>query len=234
MPQEPIAHSALYKYATEYANRMALDICKYAGGGVHSEGAELSSARPAPSRNLAAGTQAQATDRAVSANIKQETAGAPKFKLGNDSRTKLSGVIPTLCRVVDGAIELTEHDFCVYEGLRTAARQSTLVKQGYSKTMESKHLRQSDGYGHAVDLVPWIQGHPKWDWGGCYAIAVAMTEAATRLGVANKIRWGAVWDRTLADLAGDNVAMTRAVVDYANRHPGKDFLDGPHFEWIGN
>jgi len=229
MTDQPIAHSALLKYAHEYATRMATDIAKFASGGVNPEGGYGSPAGVAATKSRSDAAPATATLGAAGT-----TAPESKFRFGNDSKSKLLYVHPVLADTAALALRLSDQDFCVYEGLRTADRQAKLVKQGYSKTLESKHLRQSDGYGHAVDLVPWIQGHPKWDWGGCYAIAVAMTRAATRLGVANKIRWGAVWDRTLADLAGDNVAMTRAVVDYANRHQGKDFLDGPHFEWIGN
>lgn len=89
------------------------------------------------------------------------------YVLGPTSNRNLAGVIPPLVAVVEDAIEITTQDFCVYEGLRREARQKQLVAQGYSKTLESKHLRQLDGFGHATDLVPWIQGHPVWDWDGC-------------------------------------------------------------------
>jgi peptidoglycan L-alanyl-D-glutamate endopeptidase CwlK len=46
-------------------------------------------------------------------------------------------------------------DFSVAEGIRTEDRQKELVASGKSKTMNSKHLRQSTGYGHAVDLYPY-------------------------------------------------------------------------------
>ena len=37
--------------------------------------------------------------------------------------------------------------------LRSYEEQAELVRKGYSRTMNSKHLRQSDGYAHAVDMV---------------------------------------------------------------------------------
>lgn len=153
------------------------------------------------------------------------------YSLGQTSKKNLVGVIPQLVKTVELAITLTRQDFVVYEGLRTLARQRLLVKQGYSRTLDSYHLPQADKFGHAVDLVPWIQGHPVWDWEGCYEIALAMDSAATQLGSVDMIVWGAVWDKSLAAYGGDKTAYKKAVQEYQARHAGKDFLDGPHFQW---
>ncbi len=153
------------------------------------------------------------------------------FVLGSASIAHLQGVHPSLVKCVLRAIELTTQDFTVYEGLRTRTRQTELVHQGYSKTMDSQHIPQADGFGHAVDLVPWIQGHPVWDWEGCYKIAMAMDQAATEQDVAGHIRWGGAWDRRLSDFGGSLDAYRGAVQLYKSRHAGPDFLDGPHFEW---
>lgn len=132
-----------------------------------------------------------------------------------------------LAAVAKLAITLTDQDFCVYEGLRTYAQQVANVKKGVSQTMDSMHLK-----GLAVDLVPWIGGKPVWDWWGCYQVALAMDRAATQMKVADHIRWGGVWDQRFGDVGGDTAAFyAKAVKDYMLRHPGKDFLDGPHFEW---
>lgn len=154
-----------------------------------------------------------------------------KYSLSNASKANLSGVIHPLADCVMGAILITIQDFCVYEGLRTLAQQHKNVQRGVSQTMDSMHLPQSDGFGHAVDLVPWIGGKPTWDWGGCYRVAMAMDEAATQLGIAEHIRWGGAWDKRLSDFGGDEASYKQAVQDYQKRHPGPDFLDGPHFEW---
>jgi peptidoglycan L-alanyl-D-glutamate endopeptidase CwlK len=153
------------------------------------------------------------------------------YTLGPASIAHLKGVHPSLVKCVHRAIELTEQDFSVYEGLRTVARQVVLVHQGFSKTMDSQHIPQPDGFGHAVDLVPWIQGHPVWDWDGCYKIAMAMDAAATEQGVAAHIRWGGAWDRRLSDFGGSLDAYRGAVQLYKSRHVGPDFLDGPHYEF---
>jgi peptidoglycan L-alanyl-D-glutamate endopeptidase CwlK len=123
------------------------------------------------------------------------------FVLGPISQNNLKGVHPLLIGVVKQAIELTVQDFRVYEGVRAIEQQRLNVKRGVSQTMDSKHLIQSDGYAHAVDLVPLIGGIPKWDWEGCYKIAFAMTHAASMQQCAGRIRWGGIWDRVLSQIS---------------------------------
>lgn len=147
------------------------------------------------------------------------------FSLGEKSLTNLGGVHPQLVAVVKEAIELSKADFTVYEGLRSLAHQAELVAAGASKTMSSKHLVQIDGFGHAVDLVPWVAGQPRWEWGPIYHIARAVRQAATNQNV--ELVWGGVWDRTLNALTG---SIEDEVKAYSARHPGPDFLDGPHFQ----
>lgn len=153
------------------------------------------------------------------------------FSLGATSRANLNGVHPKLVQTVERAIVLTAQDFTVNEGLRTRERQKRLVAQGFSKTMDSQHIPQADGLGHAVDLVPWIQGHPVWDWEGCYKVAMAMDAAATEYGWPQHIRWGGAWSKRLSDFGGDLASYRKAVADYQREHAGPDFLDGPHYEF---
>lgn len=160
----------------------------------------------------------------LAAKVQVKTSG---FIFGKASLKELEGVKTELVLCVRRALELSTQDFCVYDGLRTVKEQEQHVKNGTSKTMQSMHLK-----GLAVDLVPWINGGPKWDWDGCYKIAWAMDQAATEQGVANKIRWGGAWDRRLSDYGNDAQAYVNEVRDYTQRHEGKDFIDGPHFEWV--
>lgn len=78
-----------------------------------------------------------------------------KYKLSRKSLENLRGVHPSLVFIVQSTIETGIMDFSVNEGVRTLERQKKLVSEGLSKTMKSKHLVQSDGYGHAVDLYPY-------------------------------------------------------------------------------
>lgn len=124
-----------------------------------------------------------------------------RFRLSKRSVDKLVGVHPELVRVVRRAIEITDVDFVVTEGVRTYDRQRQLYNQGASTTMNSRHLN-----GMAVDLAAWVQiagakGEVRWDWPLYHRIAAAMKVAANELGVS--IIWGGDW---------------------------KTFKDGPHFE----
>ena len=155
------------------------------------------------------------------------------YQLGKLSKVNLVGVHPILVKLVGRTIELTTQDFTVHDGLRTKAEQQKLVAKGASKTMASKHLPQADGFGHAVDLVPFINGQLRWEWPPIYNIALALDQAATEQGVANHIRWGGVWDKTLDQYGGSSKSMAAEVAAYCARHPGPDFIDGPHFELKG-
>lgn len=148
------------------------------------------------------------------------------FVLGKASLAELKGVNDDLQKCVRLALGYyTAIDFRVFDGIRTLTEQAGYVKAGTSKTMKSKHLQ-----GLAVDLVPIIGGVLKWDWVGCYEIAKAMDRAATELGIAHRITWGGAWDKQLDDFGGEAAAYAQAVEDYKRRHPGPDFIDGPHFE----
>lgn len=105
------------------------------------------------------------------------------YKLSQRSLDRLKGVHPDLVKVVKRAIELTEHDFSVIEGVRTIETQREYVAKGVSKTMNSRHLT-----GHAVDLYP--VGRPT-PWDKCAVVAQAMKKAADEIGV--PIVWGGDW-----------------------------------------
>lgn len=111
------------------------------------------------------------------------------FHLSSESLAKLTGVHPDLVRVVERAIEITEVDFKVGEGLRTLEQQKKNVAKGVSWTLKSRHLT-----GHAVDLLALVGGKVSWSWAPYYKIASAMKEAAKELNVL--IVWGGDWRKT--------------------------------------
>ena len=131
------------------------------------------------------------------------------FKLGKTSLARLQGVDETLVNVVKRAIEISEVDFSVLEGVRTLERQRELYAQGRTApgkivtwTMKSRHIE-----GKAVDLVPY-----PLDWNDLEKfnkIKDAMFQAARELDV--NLRWGADWD-------GDG------------NYREKGEYDSPHFE----
>ena len=124
-----------------------------------------------------------------------------KYKFGSRSLNNLKGVHPDLLKVVHRALELSEVDFSVIEGVRTQARQAELFKNKASRTMLSRHLT-----GHAVDLYPVGKPTP---WEDCKKVAIAMFKAAKELKI--PLRWGGDWNQN-------------------GRSDDERFYDGPHFE----
>lgn len=108
--------------------------------------------------------------------------------LNKNSLTKLQGVHPDLVKVVERAIQITECDFTVSEGLRTKERQAQLFAAGATTTMNSRHLT-----GHAVDLAALVGGKIRWDWPLYFKLATAMKKAAVELGI--QIEWGGDWEK---------------------------------------
>lgn len=113
------------------------------------------------------------------------------FTLSTRSLNHLEGVHPDLVRVVKLAIQSSEIDFVVLEGLRSKARQTQLLKAGASQTMNSRHIT-----GHAVDLGACVGKEVRWDWPLYHKIAKAVKQAATDLNV--PLVWGGDW-RTFKD-----------------------------------
>lgn len=137
------------------------------------------------------------------------------YSLSQRSISNLRQVHPDLVAVVERAIQITEQDFIVIEGVRTQERQDELWAQGRTKpgpivtwTKDaSSHGIGKDGYGHAVDICPFPV-----DWNDISKfdlIYVAMMSAAQELGV--RLRYGGDWD-----------------MDGKLREKGE--TDSPHFE----
>lgn len=156
-----------------------------------------------------------------------------QFKLSQRSLDRLEGVHPDLVAVVLQAITLTKIDFGVVEGLRTLERQKELVEKKMSQTMNSKHLRQEDGWGHAVDLVPYVGNKPSWNWEHVYEMAYAVQQSVHKIMEAYpsnypRIRWGGAW--TVLNSSKHPISLQRGYVRVCKEAGRTPFLDGPHFE----
>ncbi len=108
------------------------------------------------------------------------------FILSRRSLKNLEGVHEDLVKVVQRALEITEVDFTVIEGVRSYEKQAQLLKTGATRTMNSRHLT-----GHAVDLAAWVNGKIDWTWSYYCGIAEAMKTAAKELGIS--VEWGGDW-----------------------------------------
>lgn len=126
----------------------------------------------------------------------------PQFRFGQISEHNLRNVHPDLVLIVRRALTLSAVDFRVIEGVRTAERQRQLVRNGSSKTLNSRHLT-----GHAVDLAPLINNKIPWeDWGAFHQVAKAMKLAAQEMEL--PLQWGGDW-KTFKD--GPHFELPREV-----------------------
>ena len=108
------------------------------------------------------------------------------FRFSSRSLRNLEGVHPDLVAVAHRALQLTEVDFLVTEGLRTREKQIELVRAGASRTTRSRHLT-----GHAIDVAAWVAGEVRWDWPLYAEISRAFKQAAFELKI--PIVWGGDW-----------------------------------------
>lgn len=142
--------------------------------------------------------------------------GVRQFYLGKRSLSRLYRLHPKMAACVVLAITyLDEVDITVSETVRSKQRQHELYygKPQKTWTLKSKHLIQSDGFSHAVDLIPLLNGQAAWD--KCQLVADAMFKAAKVIGI--RIRWGGDWNQNGSS---------------RDEHKRGSY-DGPHFEYLG-
>jgi len=145
------------------------------------------------------------------------------FVLNAGSKKELLRVHEALVSIVEKAVQLSVQEFAVHDGIRTIAEQQQMVQRGASKTLDSRHVS-----GHAVDLVPYINGKLRWEWPPIYLIADAMRIGAQELKI--PLRWGGAWD---VDFTNSMEPPEDLVANYVARRKKQGlsaFIDGPHFE----
>jgi peptidoglycan LD-endopeptidase CwlK len=162
------------------------------------------------------------------------------FQFGEASEANLLHVESGIVRCARRAIVITTQDFGVFEGIRMLARQRLLVSSGASRTLDSYHIPDEQGIGHALDLVPFIDGRLQWQMPCCLLVAAAMHRASLELSV--PLTWGAVWDRHLGDLDPRHLASEvqryraryyaahPAVFEHGEWHQPEPLIDAPHFQ----
>jgi len=108
------------------------------------------------------------------------------YRLSTRSLDRLEGVHPDLVKVVKRAIEITEIDFAVLEGVRSLETQKEYLRKGATTTLKSRHLS-----GHAVDLGAYVAGSVRWEWPLYDQISKAVKQASSELDV--PLEWGGDW-----------------------------------------
>lgn len=135
------------------------------------------------------------------------------YRFSQKSEERLKTLHPDMARVVRRALGFQVMDFTVLETLRDHARQEIMVKNGASKTMDSRHLANQSGLAEAAYLLPYpynVNGIDVWQDKQRFAVLAGLMYAAAAIeNVA--IRWGGDWD-----FDGNNADST--------------FHDMPHFE----
>lgn len=127
------------------------------------------------------------------------------YKYSQKSKDKLATCHPDIQRVFNEAIKYV--DITILEGVRTLETQEEYVRTGKSKTLQSKHLEQADGYSHAVDFAPFPID---WEDRERFCMVAGFIKGiASQMGV--NLRLGSDWGGTF--------------------QPNKySFFDGPHIE----
>tara|TARA_R100000234_G_C4996453_1_gene178191 strand:- start:83 stop:550 length:468 start_codon:yes stop_codon:yes gene_type:complete len=151
------------------------------------------------------------------------------FRLSQRSLDRLEGVHPDMTAVVERAIQLTDVDFGVTQGVRTLDEQKANVAAGRSQTMRSKHLLQDDGFSHAVDVVAYVGSDVSWELNLYDNICDAFKKAAQEVGCS--IKWGAAWSEgDIRSYPGSAEDAMMAYVDLRRSQGRRPFIDAPHFE----
>lgn len=142
-------------------------------------------------------------------------------KYGKASCRELDGVLPQLVRVATLAIIICPYDGTIQPGggLRTPEQAAANADNG-TGIKDSRHIRQPDGFGHAIDIVPLVDtdgdGDVEVSWAQKWLpafkeMAIAVKRASAILEV--PIRQGCDWNM--------NGKMNEA---------GTKEWDWPHFE----
>ena len=113
------------------------------------------------------------------------------MELSKLSMERLEGVDERLTAIVIETAARCPFPFNVSEGLRTVEKQREYVRQGKSRTMNSKHLT-----GKAVDLYPLSMDRKQVDWSRFEELADLMFQVAGEQGT--ELVWGGHW-KTFVD-----------------------------------
>lgn len=114
--------------------------------------------------------------------------------LTKSDERQLARVHPDLVKVARALAATSPMPFRVLEGARTKELQRKNIEAGVSWTMNSRHIPGRNGYAHAMDLVPLVNGQVTWDWAVYRRFAPLVRAAAASVGVT--VEWGGDWRKT--------------------------------------
>ena len=101
--------------------------------------------------------------------------------LSSRSKSNMKGLHKDLVELINLALVESPYDFVVISGERTSKEQRALVDAKKSRTMNSKHIKQSDGYVHAFDFMALdANGVGTWEYNYYRDIVSAMKRIVAR------------------------------------------------------
>lgn len=118
------------------------------------------------------------------------------FELTDADRGNLVGVDLRLVNVMELLAQRSPIRFKITEGVRTIERQRKLYAEKKTKTLKSKHLT-----GHAVDIVPLVNGKPSWEWKHYTPLIKTAKQVCAELGLRVKFGYDWGWDAPHMELA---------------------------------
>lgn len=143
--------------------------------------------------------------------------------LSFSSKIKLDTCVQPLITLMEASIENAPFEFRITCGIRSQAEQDELLRIGASRIKSSKHQ-----IGCAVDIVPWINNVPRWDWSLYFKLATHIREVAKQLDI--NIIWGGSWNQNFTNTVVNPEILQKLYIQKCKDARKKPFLDGPHFE----
>ena len=134
------------------------------------------------------------------------------FEFGKKSRKRLETTEPFVQEIMHEVLSITPYDFGIPEfgGRRTIEQQEQLVKQGKSKTMNSKHLK-----GEAIDICRYMGGvEYSFERKHILPIADIVKQVAKDKGY--KVKWGGDWLNFVDAPHFEFTKKEQKLVDYFN------------------
>lgn len=122
------------------------------------------------------------------------------YKYGRGSKLVFRTLHPALQQILLEVLKYYDHS--LLRGIRDVEQQREYVRQGLSKTMDSRHL-PGGGYqpndpdypdrSYAVDVAPFINGKVSYNHKEVAHFMGYVQRVADEMGIA--IRWGGDWDK---------------------------------------
>lgn len=154
----------------------------------------------------------------------QEEIPDQKHFFTESSEAMLDELQPALAKVTRRALAISDIEFQVVHGMRTRTQHNEFWRKGVTIGNQSTHF-----YGHAVDLMPIIEGRPCVEAEVFDDVAMCMKLAGADLHV--PLRWGGAWHcDNICAFEGIIEDLQMFYIDNMRMQDKRPRLDLSHFE----